>query len=231
MYENGIRHLFLDEVIVTASSRIPKTIYEKINGAKSIKENRIKNSGVTDLLTFLRQQYPAISWIENEGNVVLLLRGKPVTIILDGFIGRAYDLGSHEVLRNFQMKDVEQIDIITAPYSLSYDPLSEGGIIAISTKTGENGNAKWHPTNLKTVMPLGYQRPVEFYVPKYKHMGNKVNPLPDLRTTIHWQPRLKVNRGKADIEFYAADGLVDYTVVIEGVGEDGSLLRIEKTIR
>jgi hypothetical protein len=129
------------------------------------------------------------------------------------------------------MKDVEQIDIITAPYSLSYDPLSEGGIIAISTKTGENGNAKWHPTNLKTVMPLGYQRPVEFYVPKYKHMGNKVNPLPDLRTTIHWQPRLKVNRGKADIEFYAADGLVDYTVVIEGVGEDGSLLRIEKTIR
>lgn len=231
MYENGIRHLFLDEVIVTASSRIPKTIYEKINGAKSIKENRIKNSGVTDLLTFLRQQYPAISWTENEGNVVLLLRGKPVTIILDGFIGRAYDLGSHEVLRNFQMKDVEQIDIITAPYSLSYDPLSEGGIIAISTKTGENGNAKWHPTNLKTVMPLGYQRPVEFYVPKYKHMGNKVNPLPDLRTTIHWQPRLKVNRGKADIEFYAADGLVDYTVVIEGVGEDGSLLRIEKTIR
>ena len=79
-------------------------------------------------------------------------------------------------------------------------------------------------------MPLGFQQPVEFYAPRYELTSEKEKSTPDLRTTIHWQPRLKVKNGKVDIEFYTADGLVDYSVVIEGVGKDGSLLRVEETI-
>ena len=79
-------------------------------------------------------------------------------------------------------------------------------------------------------MPLGYQPPAEFYVPKYEFIADKEKDVPDLRTTIHWQPCLEIKNGKADIEFYTADDKVDYTVIVEGVGMDGSLLRVEKRI-
>ncbi len=229
MYEDGSRHIYLDEITVTAPKNLFTTPYEKINGAKSIKRNKIDQSGITDLLTFLRQQYPSISWIEQEGCLVLQLRGSAVTVIFDDFMGRSSDLGSHEILRNYSTKDVEQIDIITPPFSLSYDSKSPGGIIAITTKSG-NQKTKWHPTNLKTIMPMGFQQPIEFYAPKYELQTEMQKKEPDLRTTIHWQPRLEVKNGKANIEFYTADGTIDYTVVIEGVGEDGSLLRVEKRI-
>ena len=163
---------------------------------------------------------------------MLTLRGAPVTVIVDGSIGRAYDIGSHSILQNFLLNDVAQIDIIGPPFSLSYDPLAGGGIVAITTKTGlGTGGAEWYPTNLKRIMPLGFQPPVEFYVPRYELTADKEKQDPDLRTTIHWQPRLEVKDGKATVEFYTADGPVDYSVVIEGVGEDGSLLRMEERIK
>ena len=230
--ENGIRHIFLDEVIITASKYVPKTEYETIIGAKSIKEDKINQSGVNELLPFLRQQYAAINWIEKNGFIMLTIRGEPATVIFDGSYCRAYDVGSHNILQYAYLRDVAQIDIINHPFSLSYDPLAGGGIVAITTKTGlGTGGAKWHPTNLKRIMPLGFQPPVEFYVPRYELTADKEKQDPDLRTTIHWQPHLEVKNGKATVEFYTADGPVDYSVVIEGVGEDGSLLRMEERIK
>ena len=91
------------------------------------------------------------------------------------------------------MQDVSQIDFVRPPYSGFYDPLSPGGILAITTKTGEGyKGAEWYPTNLKRIMPLGFQPPVEFYVPRYELTADKEKQDPDLRTTIHWQPRLEV---------------------------------------
>jgi hypothetical protein len=40
-----------------------------------------------------------------------------------------------------------------------------------------------------------------------------------------------VKDGKAKVEFYTADNVVDYSIVIEGVGEYGSLLRIEERVK
>ena len=137
-----------------------------------------------------------------------------------------------EVLRTLNKDDIEQVDVMKPPYSLIYDPMTIGGVIAITTKRGSDKyNAKWGLTNLKTTMPLGFQKPSEFYVPRYDLIAEKENKNPDLRTTIHWQPHLKVQNGKANIEFYTADGTVDYSVVIEGVGKDGRLLRMEENIK
>lgn len=231
--ENGMRHLFMDEVIVTASKNVPKTEYETLIGGRSVKEEKIEQyHGVNDIITFMRQHFPSINSTERNGHFLMTLRGAPVTVILDGSYCRAYDLGSHDVVRNILIRDLAQIDVIPPPYCLSYDPLSPGGIVAITTKTGEGySGARWHPTNLKRIIPLGFQPPVEFYTPRYELTVDKEKQEPDLRTTIHWQPRLEVKNGKANIEFYTADGPVDYSVVIEGVGEDGCLLRVEEKIR
>ena len=227
VYQNGMRHIFLDEVSVTAPKKKPRTEYETVIGAKSIKEDRISQSGVNDLLTFLRQQYAAINWIEKDGFLLLTLRGAVVTVYLDGSIARAYDLGSHDVLRNFLLRDVAQIDIIPPPFSVCYDPLAGGGIVAITTKEGGYG-AEWHPTNLKNVQLLGYQEPVEFYSPRYGSVQGLKASEPDHRTTVHWQPCLDIKNGKATVEFYTTDDAVNYSIVIEGVRADGTLLSIEK---
>ena len=230
--ENGIRHIFLDEVVVTASKYVPKTEYETVIGAKAVKEEVIERSGVNDFITFLKQHFPSMNSIEKDGSIIITYRGCHVTVILDGSYCRSYDLGSQDFLRTFLMQDVSQIDFVRPPYSGFYDPLSPGGILAITTKTGEGyKGAEWYPTNLKRIMPLGFQPPVEFYVPRYELTADKEKQDPDLRTTIHWQPRLEVKDGKATVEFYTADGPVDYSVVIEGVGEDGSLLRMEERIK
>lgn len=238
LQEKGIRHLFLDEVIVTAPKITPKTDYERIIGAKSIKEEAIKQSGAIDIPTFIQQHIPACKVIVDENeHIEIRLRGGPATLFIDGVMYRneivdGKNIGNQDILRLLNKDDIEQIDVIKAPYSLIYDPMNNHGIVAITTKTGNGySGAIWNPTNLKAIIPLGFQPPVEFYSPRYELAVDKEKPEPDLRTTIHWQPRLEVKNGKAKIEFYTADGPVDYSVVIEGVGEDGSLLRVEEKIK
>ena len=234
----GIRHLFMDEVIVTAPKIKPRTEYETKEGnVLSIREKSIEESGVQDVVTFLRQKIPGFNFREvvvneetDERYLTISMRGSEATLILDGSM---YKYGQQiAVLRTLNKDDIEQVDVLKSPYSLIYDPETTGGVIAITTKRGyDKYNAKWGPTNLKTIMPLGFQKPAEFYVPRYDFIAEKESKNPDLRTTIHWQPHLKVQNGKASIEFYTADGVVDYSVVIEGVGKDGRLLRVEENIK
>ena len=233
--DKGIQHLFLDEVIVTAPKIKQNTDYEKnIMGTISLKEQMIEQSGTMDLFTFLRQTIPGIgiTTIEKKDETynAVTFRNEEVTFFLDGSM---YKGGRQmELLRSIYKEDIEQIDVVKPPFSLIYDPMSYGGVISITTKRGhEKYNARWTTTNLKTIMPLGFQPPAEFYSPRYELAVDKEKPEPDLRTTIHWQPCLEVKNGKAKIEFYTADGPVDYSVVIEGVGEDGSLLRVEERIK
>jgi hypothetical protein len=80
-------------------------------------------------------------------------------------------------------------------------------------------------------MPLGYQSPIEFYSPKYNTQKAKNNPDPDLRTTIYWKPDLSTSaNGETNIEFYTADNPTDYTIVIEGITDDGKIVRHTDTI-
>ena len=223
LQEKGIRHLFLDEVIVTAPKKQPKTDYERIIGAKSIKEETILQSAIKDLPTFLEQHIPSCQIItDKDGHIQILLRGTAATLFIDEVMYRleivdGKNIGNQDILRHLLKDDIEQIDVIKAPYSVIYDPMNSAGIVAI--------------TNLKNIMPLGFQPPVEFYSPRYELTIDKEKIESDLRTTLHWQPCLEVKNGKAKIEFYTADGPVDYSVVIEGVGEDGSLLRVEEKIK
>ena len=77
-------------------------------------------------------------------------------------------------------------------------------------------------------MPLGYQLPVEFYSPKYDTQEKIDDSKPDLRTTIYWKPNVMTdNEGNAKLDFYTADDSGTYSVVIEGVSEDGKLIHYQ----
>ena len=237
--DKGMRHYFMDEVIVTAKKREPKTEYEKLLFTRSIREEEIRQSGALDVGMLLQQKIPGL-WVgPNEKGVrYVMKRGTPVTFILNGVIIYNFENtenfenferidSPHDIVLSMNKDDIAQIDLVRLHAFATL-----GQVIAITTKGGDGKyNAQWHPTNLKTTMPLGFQLPVEFYAPKYELAIDKEKKELDLRTTIHWQPRLKVKDGKAKVEFYTADNVVDYSIVIEGVGEGGSLLRVEGRVK
>ena len=101
------------------------------------------------------------------------------------------------------------------------------GVIEIHTKRGEPHNII-PPDNIKPVMPLGYQLPVEFYSPNYDTPEKRADLKPDLRTTIYWKPNvLTDSEGNAKLDFYTADDPATYSVIIDGVSDNGKLIHYQ----
>lgn len=80
--------------------------------------------------------------------------------------------------------------------------------------------------SINSITPLGYKQAVEFYQPKYD-----VPNQPDLRTTVAWVPAVQFDdEGRATIEFYTADRVTDYDVVIEGITSDGRPCSVQAVV-
>ncbi|HUW93943.1 MAG TPA: MG2 domain-containing protein [Bacteroidales bacterium] len=73
---------------------------------------------------------------------------------------------------------------------------------------------------------LGFQKPAEFYSPRYDTPEQSDNWQPDLRTTIYWNPNIVVSSpGEGNFDFYTADSKTTYTMIIEGVTSDGAVIQ------
>jgi len=127
------------------------------------------------------------------------------------------------VLAMLNPHDIAQIDFLRGSAANTFTSKNEY-VISIYTKRGRNLVPKETLHIKHLTIPLGFQKPIEFYAPKYDVPA--ANPKPDLRTTIHWQPNITTDEeGKATFSFYTADAPSTYTVVIEGVTEDGKIVR------
>jgi hypothetical protein len=74
-----------------------------------------------------------------------------------------------------------------------------------------------------------YYRAKQFAAPVYKQ-GEYPEQRTDFRSTIYWNPNVKVdNSGKAEVSFYNSDDITSFRTTVEGVGNDGSIGRSEKT--
>jgi len=135
------------------------------------------------------------------------------------------------VLKMMDVSDIAQIDLLSGSIaeifrkseSFHDEKIFCIRVISIHTKRGKNLIPKETLHIKHLTIPLGFQKPAEFYAPKYDKPAE--NPKPDLRTTIHWQPNITTNEdGTASFSFYTADEPATYTVVIEGVTEDGKIV-------
>ena len=179
LYDKGIRHLFLDEVLVTAPRKEHKTEYEKFIMNQSIKEEDIAQSGAIDMSTLMQQKITSLQFgklIDDDENecAIIEMRGTPVLKILDDvrlnpLITDTYEnMAALQVVQSLNPQNISQIDVIKGAFAVAAHSKATGGLIAITTKRGgAEYKAKWHPTNLKAIMPLGFQQPAEFYTPKY----------------------------------------------------------------
>ena len=218
--EGGERVYEIEEVTITAT-RKPEKMYPayapdlRVNYSATAKE--IEEFPVQSISALVHRIAPLFF-----GGAVITFGGDAAPLFLLDDVPMNPDL-----ILDINPNDVAQIDIIKkeSTETTVFGMQGANGVIIIYTKRGENMQ-EFPPFHIRSFLPLGYQQPVEFYAPKYDTPEKRNAPTPDLRTTIHWQPVVQTDSaGEASFEFYTADNATSYTVVIEGLANDGSIIR------
>ena len=235
--ENGERENLLPEATVMARRKQPRRsmMYGIPDFFITEEELFDKPQDIVSILNSL----PGVKAVYDAmGEVQVTMRGGSPILVVDDV--KMPDL---TYLSLVSVTEIAQIDVKQGGASMvafgaganfaGLGAIPPTGIIAIHSK---DGNAKSYrdkifPSNVKTIMPLGYQVPVAFYAPKYETEAERNHSKPDQRTTIHWQPIVQTDKmGVAWFEFYTADEQASYTVVIEGLTANGSIIRKERKI-
>jgi hypothetical protein len=237
-YDEDIKMIFLGEVEVTAK-RIEKKDEARLrywfnsSSDKTIYREQIEKRNATTVTQLLY----GIAGVQVQGNGVVIIRGMSSLplVLIDGMrmewperMNSVYD----SPLEMVSAMDVESIDIFKGPSAAIFGMNGGGGAISITTRIGTGSNRLNDlRRNIASLNPIGYQQPVEFYAPRYdtpesRHIGN-----PDFRTTIFWKPDVLVSDdGEAVFEFYTSDFPTTYSVVMEGLSQDGKIIRKVETI-
>ncbi|MDR0574648.1 MAG: TonB-dependent receptor plug domain-containing protein [Tannerella sp.] len=229
--ENGMRIVNLAEVEVTAKRIAPtrSPYYSPVTSSRIITAADIEKSHYTSMKVLLLQ----IPGIMIAGDAISVRGGGAPLVVIDNMPDENFDIMSMEVL------DIADIFLIKdASAGAMFGPKAINGALVISTKEGfVQKRAKNH--NISDLIELlGFQEPEAFYSPKYD-VEQKYTPA-DLRTTIYWNPTVKVSgtTGEASFDFYSADTETTYSVVMEGISDQGHLIykkakiqRTEKTSR
>jgi len=147
----------------------------------------------------------------------------PAKVYIDGV-----ELDEAQDINHLPPTAIESIDVIK--WATILGARGTGGVISITTRRG--GDPGPEKFNRVVYNPLGYQIPVEFYSPNYETLEARQSAIPDYRTTIFWKPDVVISDdGEASFEFYTSDFPTTYSVVIEGITNDGKIIRqVEKIV-
>lgn len=234
------KSILLDEVAITGVQKkvITNRDFPSISGL-SMPEHRIEAerlSGCTVLTMCLNTLLTGITY-DSQTQKYYVTRSYnsgsrvPVQFFLNGM---AID---EPGLNSITVPDIEAIEIFLKDDLGTVSRMYQNnGVVSIYTKKVEKKPRmslieieKLLPkSNVIDLVPLGYIKERKFYEPKYETPESKA--INDLRTTIYWNPKVKVTEtGEAALEFYNADGNGQYKVIVEGMDETGNVGR--KVIR
>ena len=147
--------------------------------------------------------------------------GLPAVVILDG---RRID-NMVEVAEIFDNNVIDPTDIakIEVVRTSVLQTMLGGPSILIFTKRG--WVHKRYDPSMTNISPKGFNNVRAFYSPRYD--GPKTaTQLPDFRSTIYWNPNvITAADGKVKFDFFTADDLGNYRVVVEGINAAGELGR------
>ena len=241
--EPGVYFKRADDKKFDVRSKTPDNIFDVIREQRNDRlesrydvdplfQTRVQSGGsARDFLITYKLDYSPVYW--------------PYVIVTDGIWHHTYQHaaadGSDAIppILSLPIDMLEEIEIIKAPAPLitldgfmgldvnnnccEWDHRGNFGTILITTKL-RNGGKKTGNTKY-TVFPLGYQMNREFYSPVYETAEQQNEITPDLRSTIYWNPDVRTDEdGHAGTDFYTADTETTYTVVIEGVTDDGRIV-------
>ena len=128
---------------------------------------------------------------------------------------------SFEDINSIPVSIIDRIDVLYPGATATiYGMRGIGGVISVITRTGFTFTASpvFYSVNIKF---SGYHEPRIFYSPKHS------SPLesdykPDLRTTLFWEPNIKVENNKdLYVNYFNADNSSTIKVIVEGITSSG----------
>jgi hypothetical protein len=153
---------------------------------------------------------PALTW--RGGAPVLFLNEMPTDI---------------NMLNNISISDVAYIKVLRPTFVGGFGGSS--GAIAVYLRRGGDSRADIDTRGFDKYRKGGYNIVKEFYAPDYT-VRKDIHILQDKRLTLYWNPNLVADTltHTAKISFFNNDFTRRFRVVIEGMGEDGTLGHIEQ---
>lgn len=239
--DNGIRMINLDEVVVTANATEKKDyrysyyMPKNSNSSGILTEDEIQFSQYPNLSDII-QHLPFVELVSDsfgQRKVSINRMSSRMTADSDGNLSNFAVLiiddviiSDYDIDNVLDPSNIERVAVLKGVQATLLGSDGAGGAIVITTKKGFAGINKSASYNTKKVTPLGYQKPIEFYSPRYETTDERNNSVPDLRTTIYWNPNVTVSAlGEGIFNFYTSDASTTYTVVIEGITSDGKIIQ------
>ncbi len=191
------------------------------------------NINYYDVWQFLRMMVPGIAINETDtGKQVNFTRYQGVDMFSENATNSGVQFFLNEIAVNISLidgldpSDVAMIKVFKGVTGIALG--ADRGAIAIYTIKGRS-TRDWRDKGFDIYRRSGYSAMREFYEMDYSQVRPN-NDIADIRTTIYWNPEIKIKDGKAIIEFYNDDVCKKFKVVIEGVDANGKLLHVEKEI-
>jgi TonB-dependent SusC/RagA subfamily outer membrane receptor len=223
-YEGGMRYVNLGEVTVKANKQSTSNneYYSGMADAE-ITSEQLERFPATSIINLLY----TIPGIQVSGDKISIrgATGNPMFLVDD------VEIQDMEEITYLTSNDVESIQVFKGANAAIFGSHGGNGVIVITLKEGVNLKSPT-PISLVHVTPLGYQKPAEFYVPKYDVDSVYKKQDPDLRTTIYWNPKLATDsNGAMHVSFFTADKTNNYSVVLEGLSNKGEICRYEGVLK
>ena len=222
----------LQEIVVTGTKRVAKRDEVRLQYWANASSDytmyreeieKFRPSRVSDLMT----RIPGI--MGSRDNIRVRGADGPPLVVING-LAIEWDEGDNP-LDYVDVDDLESIDVFKGTSVVLFGTRGGNGVISLTTRIWDfTTPRKSKKFNYAAYRPLGFQQPAEFYAPKYDTPEAKNQTVTDYRTTIFWKPDVVVSEnGMASFDFYTADFATTYSVVIEGLTENGEIIRhIEK---
>ncbi|MGB4846125.1 MAG: hypothetical protein WBP16_16780, partial [Ferruginibacter sp.] len=182
-----------------------------------------------DIFTYMRGVMPGliIGTFNIAGGRSLDYGGRPVLVYID-----EQEMTSSD-LERFRPEDIAYIKLI--PRFIGRGPDPGGGsmnpALSVYTKKGDDLiDRRPKETDLNMVKVAGYSAIKEFYSPDYSKTNTTSGV--DARTTLLWLPYIltDANNRKVPVTFYNNDFTKKMRIVLEGINEEGKMIRVEKII-
>lgn len=221
--DNGMRMIYLKDVEITAKapSTTGKSKYSSPFNQR-ITAEQIEKYRDRDIFQLL-SRVPGV--VVFGRNVTIRAASNPPLILIDDV---SFEV---DMLDGISIEDVDEVEVVKDAGTVIFGSRGASGVIMITTKRGRI-NAPAEQFNIKSISPLGYQATKEFYSPQYETRQQRENDMPDLRSTIYWNPSVTTSEeGKSHVDFYTSDASTTYSIVIEGITSEGLLIHSVQKIK
>jgi hypothetical protein len=225
---------FDESVMATTVTQVQNTkqsIFGKMDQRVTI-ASRGNQTG--NLMEFFTTREPGTE-VTTSGRVMIKGDAVEPLLLVDGFLvnpealvvgqNKGIDLKLPEgrnkgILNTAPLQQFDRVEIFKkTPGIKFYDVKWDHGIIAVYSKTG-NANIEVNASDGASLVWLqGYTQPVTMKLPDYSRATSTA---PDLRTTVYWNPDVKVNKkGRVKISFYNSDDAKTLQVCVQGITSAG----------